>query len=108
MPEPIPIDEPIPDTERAPIPMHGARDTLDHAVARLGPDEVFVLARIAERLVTGSAVYGPLQLATDLRDFRTTEAREELEDALVYLACAWLVAQRAPAIRNPFPGAPHA
>jgi len=27
---------------------------------------------------------------TDPRKFRSKEAREELEDALVYLACAWL------------------
>jgi hypothetical protein len=29
-------------------------------------------------------------LAGDTRAFRSKEAREELEDALVYLACAWL------------------
>ena len=29
----------------------------------------------------------------DERAFRTKEAREELEDALVYLACAWLKAE---------------
>jgi hypothetical protein len=95
MPEPIPIDEPIPDTERAPCSVHGANAQLDHAVARLGPDEVLVLARIAERLTVGATVYGPLQLSTDLRDFRSKEAREELEDALVYLACAWLKAEHA-------------
>ena len=28
--------------------------------------------------------------AGDRREFRKTEARQEVEDALVYLACAWL------------------
>jgi hypothetical protein len=45
--------------------------------------------RIAERLRQGAGVYGQLHIATDTRDFRN-EAREEIEDALVYLACAWL------------------
>jgi hypothetical protein len=95
MPEPSPIEEPIPDTERSPFARHGAHLQLDRAVAQLGPDEVFVLARIAERLTAGAKVYGPLQLATDPRDFRGKEAREEVEDALVYLACAWLKADGA-------------
>ena len=59
-------------------------------VARLGDDELRVLARIAERLLHGARLYGRMELATDKRAFRTREAREELEDALVYLACAWL------------------
>jgi hypothetical protein len=87
---PEPVDEPIPDTERAPCALHVAREALDRAVAPLGADEVLVLARIAERLTMGAKVYGLLQLATDSRDFRGQEAREEIEDALVYLACAWL------------------
>jgi hypothetical protein len=57
---------------------------------QLGDDELRVLVRIAERLRFGARVYGALRVATDTRAFRTKEAREELEDALVYLACAWL------------------
>ena len=101
MPETSPIDETDPDTERMPFVRHDAHLQLDRAVEQLGPDEVFVLARIAERLTEGAKVYGPLQLATDTRDFRSKEAREELEDALVYLACAWLKADRAQAKTQP-------
>jgi hypothetical protein len=67
-----------------------ARATLIGFACELGHDEVRVLARIAERLRGGRFVYGPLDLTTDTRMFRTQEAREELEDALVYFACAWL------------------
>ena len=45
---------------------------------------------LAERLRVGQRQYGFLNLASDPRSFRSKEAREELEDALVYLACAWL------------------
>jgi hypothetical protein len=86
------VDEPIPNTERAPCGRFQALIALDHAVTSLGADEVLVLARIAHRLQGGTKVYGPLRLASDPRDFRGKEAREELEDALVYLACAWLKA----------------
>jgi hypothetical protein len=68
----------------------GTRVALDFVVSKLGPDEQRVLTRIAERLVLGSTTYGPLDLSTDPRSFRSQEAREEVEDALVYLACAWL------------------
>jgi hypothetical protein len=51
---------------------------------------VRVLARIAERLKAGQTTYGSFCLETDPREFRAKEAREEVEDALVYLACAWL------------------
>jgi len=60
---------------------------------QLGDDELCVLVRIAERLRLGAGIYGPLCIARDARAFRTKEAREELEDALVYLACAWLKQQ---------------
>ena len=60
---------------------------------QLGDDELRVLVRIAERLRHGASVYGPLRIATDARAFRAKEAREEIEDALVYLACAWLKQQ---------------
>jgi hypothetical protein len=77
-----------PDTMRDPDV--GIRIALDLAIARLGRDEHRVLARIAERLVLGATTYGPLDIASDPRSFRSREAREEVEDALVYLACAWL------------------
>jgi hypothetical protein len=67
-----------------------ARGVLDGVVDALGVDEICVLVRIAERLAEGARTYGPLRLAQDPREFRGKEAREELEDALVYLACAWL------------------
>jgi hypothetical protein len=68
---------------------HELEDVLDD----LGPDETRVLTSIAHRLRQGAEVYGELEIAFDRRDFRKKEAREELEDALVYLACAWLKAQ---------------
>ena len=77
-----------PSTERA--PNVGTRIALDHAVSQLGPDEQRVLTRNAERLALGATTYGPLTLVSDPRFFRSKEAREEVEDALVYLACAWL------------------
>ena len=86
-------EEPIPDTLRLIPPEDAGRATLNGAVDNLGRDEVRVLTRIAERLVLGRRAYGPLDIATDSRTFRCKEAREELEDALVYLACAWLKAE---------------
>jgi hypothetical protein len=74
-------------------PEDAARAVLNGVVGSLGRDEVRVLTRIAERLQVGRQVYGPFYLATDARVFRDKEAREELEDALVYLACAWLKAE---------------
>ena len=58
--------------------------------AELGDDELRVLVRIAERLKGGMNQYDELRIAVDRREFRKTEARQEVEDALVYLACAWL------------------
>ena len=86
-------EAPIPDTLRLITPEDAARATLNGAVENLGRDEVRVPTRIAERLALGRRAYGPLDLATDLRTFRSKEAREELEDVLVYLACAWLKAE---------------
>jgi hypothetical protein len=74
-------------------PEDAARATLHGVVCNLGRDEVRVLTRIAERLRAGRRAYGPLSLADDARSFRSKEAREELEDALVYLACSWLKAE---------------
>lgn len=64
--------------------------------AKLGDDEVRVLVRIAQRLQGGMQSYGQLYLNIDRREFRRTEARQEIEDALVYLACAWLKDQGEP------------
>jgi len=81
-------EDSTPSTERAPT--MAARVALDFAVSQLGPDEQRVLTRIAERLTLGATTYGPLSLVSDPRSFRSKEAREEVDDALVYLACAWL------------------
>ena len=88
------IDEPIPDTERG-FSTVTARAELDRVLEALGGDEVAVLVRIARRLEAGRTSYGPLEIACDPRAFRSKEAREELEDTLVYLACAWLKAEGA-------------
>ena len=101
MPEtqPAPDDiemEPIPDTlplPTLPTSMTAAREQLDDLLDALGSDEVLVLTRIAERLKHGSHAYGPLHVGHDPRAFRGTEAREEIEDALVYFACEWLRSQ---------------
>jgi hypothetical protein len=85
--------ESIPDTLRIVTPEDAARATLHGVACDLGRDELRVLTRIAERLRRGQERYGFLHLGSDRRSFRSTEAREELEDALVYLACAWLKAE---------------
>ena len=92
------FDEPIPDTLRMITPEDAARAVLNGVVGSLGRDEVRVLTRIAQRLQVGRRLYGPFYLATDARVFRDTEARQELEDALVYLACAWLKAEHHPEV----------
>jgi hypothetical protein len=69
------------------------RCELEDVLDDLGPDETRVLTSIAHRLRQGAEVYGELEVALDRRDFRKKEAREQLEDALVHLACAWLQAQ---------------
>jgi FAE1/Type III polyketide synthase-like protein len=81
-------DDSHPDTIRDPD--IGTRCALDQAIARLGRDEHRVLTRIAERLALGATTYGPLAIASDPRSWKSREAREEVEDALVYFACAWL------------------
>jgi len=89
-PDTPPDDDAIPDTERMITTELLARASLRTSILELGLDEVLVLDRIAERLRRGQRQYGFLHLANDRRAFRSKEAREELEDALVYLACAWL------------------
>ena len=86
-------DEEVPDTLRAPPTTTQARADLDGVVNALGADEIHVLVRIAQRLKAGASAYGTLQVAQDDRSFRSKEAREEIEDALVYFACAWLKAE---------------
>jgi hypothetical protein len=84
-------DEECPDTLRKPpTSTIAAREQLDDVLDALGADEVCVLIRIAERLKHGAHSYGALHVVEDTRAFRDTEAREEIEDALVYLACEWL------------------
>jgi len=83
----------IPDTLRMLTPEDAARAGLRSIILTLGFEEVLVLGRIAERLRRGQKQYGFLHLRSDRRSFRSTEAREELEDALVYLACSWLKAE---------------
>jgi hypothetical protein len=80
-------------TERT--PRVGARLELDAVADTLGVDELRVLTRLGMRLRQGAMVYGALNVAFDAREFRSEEAREELEDALVYLACAWLKTESA-------------
>ncbi len=89
----MPDEEAMADTHRTLTPESAARATLTGLTCELGDDEVRVLTRIAERLLGGQATYGQLHLALDPREFRGKEAREEVEDALVYLACAWLKAE---------------
>jgi len=69
-----------------------AGQRIQAAASSLGPDELEVLAIIAERLAEGRRRYGELRPASDRRDFRL-EALEEVADAGVYLAAA-LVRQR--------------
>ena len=77
-------------SDTQPVALTAARAELEDLLDDLGPDETRVLVSIAHRLRHGAEVYGELEVALDRRDFRKKEAREELEDALVYLACAWL------------------
>jgi hypothetical protein len=64
-------------------------DALISLAAELGKDEQRVLVAIAERLSMGAKQYGPLDLATDRRDWRR-EGFEEAADLAVYAACGML------------------
>jgi hypothetical protein len=57
--------------------------------AGLNADELRVLVFVAVRLALGRECYGPLDVASDVRDFKRERA-EEIADALVYSACAEL------------------
>ena len=83
-------DEAQADTLRMLTPHDALRAHLTGLACGLAEDELRVLTSIAQRLKGGQSAYGRLCLATDSRQFRAKEAREEVEDALVYLACAWL------------------
>lgn len=58
-------------------------------VATLGSDEVRVLTRIADRMRLAQAADGYLHVAAATRTFRL-DARDDIEDFLVYVACSWL------------------
>lgn len=58
---------------------------LDRFVVPCSLDELRVLVWVAEGIHQGRTVYGPMDLASDNRDFRA-EQRQELRDFLVYAA----------------------
>lgn len=58
-------------------------------LAAASPDERRILDLVADGLTTGRRTYGPLDLASDTRDF-AREALEEARDAAIYLASALL------------------
>jgi hypothetical protein len=91
--QPTLLEDEIPDTLRMIPTTIQARAELNGVLDALDAEEVCVLVRIAERLKTGAQTYGPLHIQHDKRAFRSKEAREEIEDALVYFACAWLKAE---------------
>ena len=58
-----------------------------HDIAdNLAPDALTVLLALARRMQQGQEEYGNLRLKEDPRNWRK-EIREELLDALVYMAC---------------------
>jgi hypothetical protein len=63
-----------------------ARDELVDAFEPLSGDQLDVVGWVIERLAIGNERYGPLDLASDQRDF-ARERNEEIADALVYQAC---------------------
>jgi len=54
---------------------------------RLGPDSLQLVLELLRGMVHGQRKYGPLEVATDGRDFEE-EALEELRDTAVYLGAA--------------------
>jgi hypothetical protein len=56
-------------------------------------DEAHILADVAEGLVKGLSVYGPLHLDSDGRDMRA-ETLAETRDAIVYIHAALLRERR--------------
>jgi len=63
------------------------RERILLACNELGPDELEVLAAVADGLVRGRERYGEMQLDMDRRRF-DGEALEEVRDALVYAGAA--------------------
>lgn len=61
--------------------------TLAELNDRLTSDAQRVLHRVAERIVAGQKKHGPLEVATDSRNW-SQETREELLDVIVYRAIA--------------------
>ena len=59
--------------------------TIDQHAQDLNEDELLVLANVAEGLATGKREIGDLDLVQDRRDW-ILEMREEVRDALVYMA----------------------
>lgn len=69
------------------------RAEIEIALGMLNRDELDVLREVTRGLVTGRAVYGPLDLDTDRRDM-LAEASAEHRDGLVYLASATIQLRR--------------
>lgn len=63
----------------------GLAERLTEILPGLNTDELRLVVLVAERLAKGRRHYGPMNLATDRRNF-TGEAVEELVDAAAYLA----------------------
>jgi len=58
---------------------------ISESLLECSDDEVRVVAAVLRRLAKGRDAYGPLDLASDGRDWRD-ELAEELQDAVVYAA----------------------
>jgi hypothetical protein len=63
---------------------------LQATIAKLGDEELLVLAYVARRLLLGQEMYGRLNAKEDERDFDGEETAQELADVVVYDAMAWL------------------
>jgi hypothetical protein len=83
----------MPATLRSITPEDVARAALTGAVAELGRMEVRVLTRIAERLTTAARTGRALGVIPRARAWPGGDARGEVDDALVFLACAWIKAE---------------
>jgi hypothetical protein len=79
-----------------------AIDRLLAALNHFAPDsdEAQILADVADGLVRGLSVYGPLRLDSDGRDMRV-ETLMETRDAIVYVHAALLRERRNAALRQP-------
>lgn len=66
---------------------------LSAILSKLGPDELEVVAELAERLYEGQRCYGLLNLSVDRRDW-PGEQRAEIKDLLIYAAFQSLKAKR--------------